>query len=284
MAVVLSGPASHGGALRRSPALWPGGWDCGWWGRPRGAQLPPDLVQGFFALPQGNQGGPLLFSGPPQLQRPLVPLGGLPRCPSGSYPSQLGVGAGPLPHPCSLGPVSLSPGGAGSWGGRPFSQAAFRLHSSLSLASQQQPSRGGPPAVSCCSHLSCLPLQVARSASPREGSPLSRGHLSPLRAWLARPPSSCNLSRDRSAHAPSGPRLAPSSGPSPLVAPGRPLASRWGLLPAAEGLGLEFLLASRPPYLRGVPPPPSGVTPPFPLPVAGDRRFPLAGKSRSLIH
>ena len=104
-------------------------------------------------------------------------------CPAAQVAATLpssGVDAGPLPHPCSQGPVSLSPGGAGSWGGRPCSWVAFRLHSSLSPASQQRPSRGGPPAVSCHSRLSCLPLQVACSAFPQKGSPLSRGHLSPL--------------------------------------------------------------------------------------------------------
>ena len=67
-----------------------GGWDRNRRIRPRGAQLPPDLVQGLFALPQGNQGGSLLLSGLPQLQRPLVPLGGLPSGPGGGYPPQLG--------------------------------------------------------------------------------------------------------------------------------------------------------------------------------------------------
>ena len=85
------------------------------------------------------------------------------------------------------------------------------------------------------------------------------------------------------AHTPLGPQLAPSFGPSSLVAPGHPLASRWRLLPAVVGLGPESPLASCPPYLRGFLQSPSWVTPPFPLLVGGDRRFPLAGKSRNPI-
>ena len=58
--------------------------------RPRGPHLSPDLVQGLFALFQGYQGGSLLFSGLPQLQRPLAPFSGLPRGPGGGYPPQFG--------------------------------------------------------------------------------------------------------------------------------------------------------------------------------------------------
>ena len=153
------------------------------------------------------------------------------------------------------------------------------------LPSARLPS-SGPPAgdprqapAAPASHVSRsrwpAPLPLGRALLCLAGTSLLSG-----RGWHG-PPPRVTSPVIAPARAPSGPRLAPSSGPSPLVAPGRPLASRWGLFPAAEGLGLEFLLASRPPYLRGVPPPPSGVTPPFPLPVAGDGRFPLSSSQKT---
>ena len=60
-------------------------------------------------------------------------------CPAAQVAATLpssGVGAGQLPHPCGTGPVSLSPGGTRSWGGRLCSRAVLRLHSSLGPASQ----------------------------------------------------------------------------------------------------------------------------------------------------
>ena len=150
------------------------------------------------------------------------------------------------------------------------------------------PPSGGPPAgdprrvpVALAPLVSCprWPPQppLSRTLPCLAGASLHSG-----RGWCSPPPRVASPVI-APAHAPSGSQPAPSSGPSPLVAPGHPLASRWWLLPAAVGLGPEFPLASRPPYLRGFPPSLSRVTPPFPLPVAGDRRFPLVGKSCSPI-
>ena len=155
------------------------------------------------------------------------------------------------------------------------------------LPSARLPS-SGPPAgdprqapAAPASHVSRsrwpAPLPLGRALLCLAGTSLLSG-----RGWRGPPPRG-TPPVIAPAPAPSGPWLAPSSGPSSLVAPGRPPGSRWGLLPVVEGFGLKVLLASRPPCLPGVPPPPSGVTPPFPLPIAGDGRFPPAGKSRSPI-
>ena len=155
------------------------------------------------------------------------------------------------------------------------------------LPSARLPS-SGPPAGdpwqvpdAPASHASCsrwpAPLPLGRALLRLAGTSLLSG-----RGWRGPPP--CGTPPVIApAPAPSGPRLAPSSGPSSFVTPDCPPGSRWGLLPAAEGFSLKVLLASHPPYRQGVLLPPSGMTPPFPLPIAGEGRFPPAGKSRSPI-
>ena len=155
------------------------------------------MVQGLFTLPQGNQGSSLLFSGLPQLQRPLVPLSSLPGGPGGGYPPQLG-GRYRQSAPFLWGrprfPSSRRLQIPGRASRLPLGIAAPVLHPlGFPVAALPLGTRGRSlPLPSLISPIPGGPLVL-----PGEYSPRRSGNLSPLRVRAVRAPSSGSLSCDR---------------------------------------------------------------------------------------